>query len=97
MSGHDFDKDIELAKLQSQIAGTQTWYYTTTGGLLAILFALMIVSFSVTLPNGLGYVVSGFELLAVLGMVYARWIARKNRAEFRKNFEDIYNRKRIDY
>ena len=97
MSEPEFDKDIELAKLQAKIADSQTEEYTAAGGILAGFIALAVLIYSAKLQT-----LDVIGVFGTMGLLYVvLWGTRKqlehNRGQFRKDFERIYRRERIEY
>jgi L-asparagine transporter-like permease len=95
LSKERFDKDIELAKLQYKISDTHAKYYAIIVTLVAGMLSVALLDF---LPLSAGdenyLIITQVVLVCAIAVVVIR-LAFKQR-EIRKDFENIYDGKRIE-
>lgn len=96
-SKKDFDKDIELAKLQAKLTNEQAKYYMLMGALFSGVVAFEILGMSANLSHFQYVVTDGIMVFLLLAAALFYQRARTQRKRFRKYFEDIYDEKRIEY
>jgi len=100
-----FDKDIELAKLQTKASNNQTSYYTlfvfcVGTGITAFLACLAYALQMYPTDSKLGsqFVWAGIFCYIVF-LILSKWLGTdytRGKAKIRQGFIDIYNHKRID-
>jgi xanthine/uracil permease len=95
LSKEPFDKEIELAKLHYKITDTHAKYYAIIVALIAGMLSVALLDFLPLSPADVNYLLfTQVVLLCALASVIIRLVFKQR--EIRKDFEDIYDGKRIE-
>jgi uncharacterized membrane protein len=96
-----FDKDIELVKLQAKIQDYQTGYWATLIFILTIGITAFVAMVAWALQTGIVVLFFGGMLVALitagLGVWHAGRGSEPDKVQLRKDIENIYNEKPIEY